>query len=240
MTERLRPKPAQWPSAISELGPENMEELVHLCSGPSSPSRQVLTAIREMSPQDHLPFLLNLMDCGQPDFVWHAAMAIGHRGNNKATMPLLDFLRRSDNLDSRRDVIYALRCLQDPRAVSDLLRILGDQREHPILRDWAAEALSVFIKKLRDRIVPALIEALNDPFPGVRWTAAWALAQSGDKRAIPALQARLGDKDAPPGNTTVGEEAREALARLRSKLLRRPSGGRMGPCGRFGSRAGIP
>jgi HEAT repeat protein len=58
------------------------------------------------------------------------------------------------------------------------------------------------------QVVPALIEALKDPQPDVRLSAAIGLGGYGDraKDAIPALQTAVGDRDA-----RVSREAGKAL-----------------------------
>jgi HEAT repeat protein len=65
------------------------------------------------------------------------------------------------------------------------------------------------------QVVPALIEALEDKVPDVRWSAAIGLGYYGDQArdAIPALQARVKDPDA-----RVREGARVAMSRIDPSL----------------------
>jgi HEAT repeats len=61
------------------------------------------------------------------------------------------------------------------------------------------------------QVVPALIDALKDKEPDIRWSAAIGLGTFGDqaKDAIPALQAALSDRDA-----RIREAAGKALTRI--------------------------
>jgi HEAT repeat protein len=62
-----------------------------------------------------------------------------------------------------------------------------------------------------DRVVPALVEALKDKEPDVRWSAAIKLGTFGDRarEALPALEAVLNDHDA-----RVREAAGKAMSRI--------------------------
>jgi HEAT repeat protein len=62
-----------------------------------------------------------------------------------------------------------------------------------------------------------LILLLNDPKRGVRKTAAWALGEIGDDRAVPALTSALEDPDA--GVRTAAQEALDTIARTKAKAV---------------------
>jgi hypothetical protein len=71
-----------------------------------------------------------------------------------------------------------------------------------------------------DRVVPALVEALNDKEGDIRWSAAIGLGSFGEqaKDAVPALQAAQRDRDA-----RVREAASVALSRIDPTLFHAPT-----------------
>jgi HEAT repeat protein len=103
------------------------------------------------------------------------------------------------------------------RAVGTLLAVLRDPAEDTDVRCHAAEALG-HIAPTRDRpeVLAALLHALGDRSPEVRFWAAFALGNLGDERAIPALQ-RLADRDSSsvPGWWSIRREALESIEQIR-------------------------
>jgi len=86
---------------------------------------------------------------------------------------------------------------------------LNDPQKPVTIRQKAAEALG----GLGDiRGVGPLMEALRDPYPGVRWRAALSLGMLGDHRAVDPLVAALTDPA-----FDVKKRAAEALAVLKSR-----------------------
>lgn len=73
-----------------------------------------------------------------------------------------------------------------PEACELLLAILTDTASSANLRGHAAEGLNGFDDP---RVTPALIEALRDPAPEVRYDAAFALSARRATEALPALEA---------------------------------------------------
>ncbi len=98
--------------------------------------------------------------------------------------------------DAEWKAAIALADAQEPdqkqHAVSALVQVLTGGRAHALIRAHAVESLG----RLGDRqAVPALIDALRDPYRLVRAYAAEALGKVGDPQAIdPLLAALEGDE----------------------------------------------
>ena len=143
--------------------------------------------------------------------MWEAAKALS-RLKSRSLVPKLIASLKSKSTEHRAAAAYVLGMTREPRAVSHLEVILADTRESPSVRGHAAEALA-YLKKRRSFHV--LLSALDDPEPEVRWWAAFALGELGDKRALPELK-RIGSTDngkARDGSSVRGE-ARRAWKRL--------------------------
>ncbi len=157
-----------------------------------------------------IPLLLSLLRLGNQNILFASANALSAIGSKIATKPLLRVLRSSKILARRLAAIYALGTLHDPRSGNDLIRLAVSEFEPTAVRDFAVEALAGITWK-RPQVIRVLLAALQDESPSVRWGAAWALGRSGDLTAIPFLEKLFNDAEAPPGNTSVAEAAREAI-----------------------------
>jgi HEAT repeat protein len=134
------------------------------------------------------------------------------------------------------DVVRLLAALCDPVSDRDevysagvALKQAGPEADTVLLaaltdRARRAEARSRIAGVLADRgvreAVPLLVECLNSPSVHLRWSAATALGQIGDRAAAPALELAAatdaGEVTLQPGFTIrVSEAARDALAKLR-------------------------
>ena len=133
--------------------------------------------------------------------IWLARAA---RKDRKVTRALVDFLRDSEDIYERTEIIDALGKLGDPVAAPALLDQLTTLRT----RRQAMEALG----QIRARqAVPSLIRALNkDRFISWRRQAAHSLGVIGDVRAVQPLQTVVvGEIEGP-----VVAQALGALARM--------------------------
>jgi hypothetical protein len=114
----------------------------------------------------------------------------------------------------RRADAFALAGQGDPRAITNLLAILAEPSEGPLVRANAVGHLSQF--SIDPTVFPAIEKALSDPEPVVRAVAALRM-QAGpiDKEnAIRALTKSLGD-----GETTVRVAAAASLVALGVKEM---------------------
>jgi len=144
-----------------------------------------------------------------------AAHALGELDVKAAVQPLIVTMRSDASDDVRQAATYALGLIGAKRALSPLIAVLADQTNSPGLRGMAAEALS----DVRDRrAVPALLGALGDVSPEVRFWAAFALGELGDPQALPELE-RIAATDRAPvaGRGTVRKEAEAAIQRIREQ-----------------------
>jgi HEAT repeat protein len=124
------------------------------------------------------------------------------------------------NGDSDRDDVYAASvALRDagPAADAVLLKALSDDTRPAEARSRVAGVLAD--RRVRDA-VPLLVACLKSPSEHLRWSAATALGQIGDRAATPALElvasTDAGELTLQPGFTIrVSDAARSALAKLR-------------------------
>lgn len=143
--------------------------------------------------------------------MWEAAKALGVL-KPKSLVPKLISSLKSNSIEHRSAAAYALGMMREPRAVTYLEAILADENESPRVRGHAAEALA-YLKKRRSFTV--LLAALKDPKAEVRWWAAFALGELGDKRALPELKRVASvDKGRARSGSSVRSEARRACDRL--------------------------
>ncbi len=115
-----------------------------------------------------------------------AAEALGDMGYRRAVPPLINVLQDTDQ-DVRIAAAAALGRLADPRAIRPLIALFGDP--YYGVRNAAADALAAIGEEALD----ALLAVLKDPSSVVRVTAARALGEMKDARAIPPLVDLLGD-----------------------------------------------
>lgn len=103
------------------------------------------------------------------------------------------------------------------RAVPTLLWVLGDRTEDTDVRCHAAEALGHLVpEREHAEVLAALLHALTDREPEVRFWAAFALGNLGDQRAIPALE-HLAERDSEsvPGWWSIRKEALDSIEQIR-------------------------
>jgi HEAT repeat protein len=131
---------------------------------------------------------------------------------------LLKLLRVEKRVEERHAIVFALSWQNDLRTWQPLLRVLANPQESPRVRAQAAEGLAyLFFRKKKDSkgfraAISALVAALKDPSPEVRYFAVFALGASLDRRVLPVLRKMTKDSESPKGLVgTVGEEAEEAI-----------------------------
>lgn len=102
---------------------------------------------------------------------------------------VVEILQDSVEHDSSRSVrlaaLHGLGVLSSPQSAVYLIGILQNLEVDDEIRANAAEALA---HVTHDDIVNALIGSLQDSSSLVRYSAAYALGQQGDSRALPALE----------------------------------------------------
>ena len=147
-----------------------------------------------------------------------AIEALGNVGDKKAIKPLMEALE-SEDISFRRPAAKALEELSqtvpDERLIDLMIKHLQQENEFdPEVRRSGA----IILGRLKaEKAIPALIDALKDPIPGVRFKAGLALSEIGSP-AVDELKQRLkhGDKSeqdvAASALGDIGnEKARQAL-----------------------------
>lgn len=205
---------------MAELGLENEEALMRSCRDPKEDiARRGLAclALGYLRFRPAIRVLIGLAEDSDLRLVCESLRGLSLMGSTQPTRPLLRLLRHSSREEVRNAVINALGMLRDKRAIDVLVGILTDREESEYTRSYAAEALGLLEKT--DRTIAALVEALKDPSPTIRWSAINSLGLTGDERLTEVLQACVSDHEvvpALPDRETVGSAAETALRNLES------------------------
>ncbi|WP_244221921.1 HEAT repeat domain-containing protein [Corallococcus exercitus] len=149
-----------------------------------------------------------------------------------ATPTLLRFLEAETRVDTRHAILYALTWHGHLAQWDLMVGILKDVQEAPLVRGQAAEYLAYNFLNVRTDsaefkvAVDALLEALKDPSPEVRYCAVHALGNTGHPPLRPALQEMIQDRTPVPGWVgTVSSQASESMEWLESMHERRLKNG---------------
>jgi len=135
-------------------------------------------------------------------------------------------LRHENREDTRHAIAFALSWQDDLRSWSILVRLLSDRSESPMVRGQAAEGLAYkFHRKRKGSLgfqsaIRALVAALSDPSPEVRYFSVFALGASGDRRMLPVLRRMKRDRARLVGFGAVSDEAKEAIKRIQMQASR--------------------
>ena len=167
-----------------------------------------------------------------------SAWALGNMEAHAAARALLAAARNDESAATRETAVWALGNMEEKGSASAIGQLLGTERASRV-RATAAWALG----QLEVKPAPKeLIDAVNDSALDVRTRAAWALSQTGDPAAIPALRTALAkekDETAQRAQVRALIHSSEDPARL-TELLESPNaqvrlavtralGGRRGP-----------
>ncbi|WP_205525464.1 HEAT repeat domain-containing protein [Pyxidicoccus trucidator] len=134
------------------------------------------------------------------------------------TSRLLELLEPERRIETRHAILYALSWHDDLALWGLMVRILEDRSEAPKVRGQASEGLAYLFNKVSadsrefEIAVKALLDALKDPSPEVRYCALFALGSSNHPPLIPALKEMLADKTPVEGWVgTVADAASRAI-----------------------------
>jgi HEAT repeat protein len=133
----------------------------------------------------------------------------GKRGLH-AALPMLVHALNDPDSEVRYEAVDALWRIGDPNTGYDLFRRYAVE-DDPALRSWLLLALG---GTRYAPAVPALIEALADESPGTWFRASFAiaLANMGDKSALPALRQAYAEE--PESRYSFKESMRHAIEEL--------------------------
>lgn len=129
--------------------------------------------------------LKELMSDPSEQMRMEAAVGLGLVSQDDAVEVLLNALEKDGSKPVRSAALHALGIRSSPRSAAGVMRVLQNPEEDAEVKADAAEALA-HIKD--ERIVAVLIDSLQDKSPLVRYSAAYALGQQGDTRALPTLR----------------------------------------------------
>jgi HEAT repeat protein len=131
---------------------------------------------------------------------------------------LLEFLETERRVDTRHAILYTLSWHADVGTWDLMVRILSDPHEDPLVRGQAAEGLAYTFDKVSPGSrefevgVKALLDALKDPSPEVRYCSLFALGATKHPPLIPVLKEMLADQTPVPGWVgTVASSAANAI-----------------------------
>jgi len=183
-----------------------------------------------------------LVDALASDILCHdvrkaLAFGIGLLGGKSAARRLRRLAVSAHASEVREAAILALGWLSDRGAVPVLESIVRDQDMPASERSQACESLGIILGT-EQHALRALHDALGDSEPSVRFWAAYAIGEIGDKTAVPLLEQVARDDHAPvEGWWPVSHEAARVLGGLRGdwpddRLLAQTDPGPLSPCGR--------
>ena len=142
-----------------------------------------------------------------------AARVLGQLGDVRAIDYLYEALLSEKDSYVHEIICLALGELGDSRVIEQLITIMWHSRLDKRKNVKAAKLLGQF---KYERIFEQLIKALESPFGVIRVGAAEALAQFGDKKALPTMELTLGNSIGVRGFDTKAAEAfKNALDQLR-------------------------
>ena len=143
--------------------------------------------------------------------------------DKSTTFTLLRFLEAETRVETRHAILYALTWHGHLAQWDLMVGLLKNVQEPPLIRGQAAEYLAYnFLKVRTDSVefkvaVDALLEALKDPSPEMRYCAVHALGNTGHPPLLPALREMLQDTTPAPGWVgTVSSQASESMEWLES------------------------
>lgn len=173
-------------------------QIAPVLTDPSPEVRKVAFLMMQRSRAEGVPHLAGLLDAKDGDVRKLAVETLLYNGPEDAdrvAAKLLDLARRDPDVAIRAAAVHSY-CRLGTSSIPALVELFREERVDPV-RAAAIQALSLHKEEVAF-LTPDFIAALKDDNPEVRRAAAQAfywMTTSG-KRAIPALTAALGDKDA--------------------------------------------
>lgn len=172
-------------------GPEEFALGEEYCASPDPAARATgATILAQLGWQDQtyleesVKILIPLLEDPDERVVNHAAVALGHRGDELAIPALI---KHSDHPSAlaRYGVVYGLSGHEDERAIAALIKLAADEDRD--VRDWAVFGLGSQMEADSPEIREALRRALLDPDQEIRGEGLVGLAKRGDSGIVAAL-----------------------------------------------------
>lgn len=163
----------------------------------SAVRREVIKGLAQFKDKRLTGFFTNVIRNDQSYYaVADAARALGAMKADGAFEMLVKLL----DVPSERDIIRAgalegLLGLGDPRALDLALKYISSASAEPVRTAAIRVAISLGKEnaQVKEKLLPVLTNALKSTSIQLKFTAVGALAQLGDARAVPALEASLAD-----------------------------------------------
>jgi HEAT repeat protein len=146
----------------------------------SSVREQVVTALGRTRDQRAFASLVRMLDDKSLGVRTRATRALERLGDKRAIPHLSEAVKRKTK--SSRSAATAIGQLG---GVAELAELMEDRRS------WVRLSAVEGLRSAGEAGTPHIVRALDDPHQQVRLAAAKTLAQRGDERAVPALQALL-------------------------------------------------
>jgi HEAT repeat protein len=143
--------------------------------------------------------------------------------NDDTVEVIFNALQSEGSRSVRLAALHALGMLGSPRSAGGVIAILQNANEDPEVRASAAEALA---HVRDDRIVDVLVGCLGDASPLVRYSAAYALGQQGDMKALSALTDTAARDRAVTPWGAVASCALDSLEQINQRAEPRGEGGK--------------
>jgi HEAT repeat protein len=140
---------------------------------------------------ESVDLLIPLLNDPNDSVVSSAAVALGHRGDPRAILPLCALNRRPDS-ELRQSSAFALSSFDEPAAISAKIQLSAD--EDPRVRDWATFGLGSLSNVDSEEIREALYARSEDEDEVVRGEALVGLARRQDERALGLVRRELTNK----------------------------------------------
>ena len=209
----MRELPQSVVSGMAAIGASTERDLIEICRASARSIKQRALAcalLGELRSRVSVPALLDVASAEEePLLVWEALKAVGLIRGRLATPAVMRLARTTASSTKRQAAVYALGILADKRARSLLIRVLSDQQEDAHTRGIAAEALGLMGST--QRIVAALIQALEDPSGDVRYAALFGVEALRSAAALPAVRRLQSDRTIVDGHA-IGTQATSTTA----------------------------
>jgi HEAT repeat protein len=202
--------------ALEKRAP-TLSALIDLAEDVDAASRhraRAVWALGVVRPRAISKLLLNILRERRASEIvlWEAAKALVKIEPRGAMRELVSLVERGTPLQ-RAVAAWTLGYIGAPAAREVLEHALAQDRSARV-REHAAEALGAVGTPAS---TPRLIAATRAAAPDVRFSAAFALGQIGDPRALATLQGLAGDHTMTRSRRTVSAAARAAIRKIRTK-----------------------
>jgi HEAT repeat protein len=194
-----------------------------LAALPEADRSAALGVLEQLWRRRAVTVLLGLLPSDDVSLRASVVEALGRVGGERAFQALLRAMQEDPDATVREMAAYVLTGSGDDRTYEPMVAALQETAEAVPVRTQAAEALGELLwaadhrnKRVR-RAARALIHALRDPAPEVRFWSAFALGTMRTRAALPELR-RLAAADTAmcPGWWPVQDEARDAIQNIRT------------------------